>query len=153
MSKSALDSAFTKFQEKKYEDAAKAFGKILDTGDLPSWQKSRIEQYKLMAERAAEPADKNQPPSVREVSFLMNRGDYKGAKAVLKKLDIPDGGTDYLMAEIAAEEEDMDSAVKHLKKAIEASSHNRGYALNSPSWAPHLNKEELAFLREDADHK
>lgn len=153
MSKSALDSAFEKFHKKKYKEAAKAFDKLLTDDDMPEWQKARLGQFKDLAERAADPPKADEDKTLKDVSYHMNCGNYKEAKALLKKLDLEEGGGDYLLAEIAVEEEDLKAAVDHLKKAITASKLNRGYALNSPSFATHLNKEEFAFLREESAEK
>ena len=143
-----LDKAFQLFQEKKYDKAQKEFKKILENQTTPEWCKVRIKQFQNIISQQLAKTKAKEEASLRLVSYYMNREEYDKAEKTLDALTLAKSDVAYLKAEIQAEQENLEDAVTFLKQAIEEDNTNLGYALNSPSFAAHLNKSEFRFLRE-----
>ena len=143
-----MDKAFKLFHEKKFKKAKQAFDQIVNDDSVDAWIKMRIRQFITISDLASEGGDQTPEMDVKTVSYLLNQKAYDKAEGILEKLDISKGDKLFLRAEIAMERKDSEKAVTYLRQAIEADPNNRGYALNSPSFAESLKLEEFQFLRE-----
>lgn len=146
--KSPFDQAVQQFNAKNYKKAAAEFEKIIGAKDADETKKAIAKKYLAICERQmAEPKKENSEPSLAQVSYLMNIGEFDQAKDILAKIETTPGTQDFLLAEMAIEEENEEVACEHLTKAIEANSDFRGYALNSIVFSPHLSNEAFSFLQ------
>ena len=142
-----LDKAFKLFQTKEYKKAIKAFDTLLGKDAVAPWVKQKVGRFKEIAEKNCQAEPKKEPGSLKEISYLMNLGKYDEADAMLETLDVSESVKSFLRAEIAIEQENVDESVELLQQAIEANPANRGYALNSPSFAKYIKQEKFQFLR------
>ncbi len=143
-----LNKAFKFFREKKFEKASENFARLEADEKVPSWIKLRINQFHKIAEAQMAVNDQEDDCSLKIISYYMNLGEYEKADKILEEWDAPAGEKAYLRAEMAIEQDDSERAISYLEEAIEANACNRGYALNSPSFAPFLKSEAFEFLRE-----
>jgi len=148
-----LDKAFDLFYKKKYKEAGKLFDQAIADEETPSWIKRRLNDYQNIVARHTTEKTDPEPPSLRQVSFLMNNGQFEEAEKALAESDISDGMKAYLRAEMMMEQAKVKEGAKLLQQAIELEPSNTGYALNSPTFAPYLKNEELAFLREKIEKR
>lgn len=152
MSNKQIDKAFKLFNDRKFSDASKAFATILEDSELASWMKVRIEQFKNIADgHTAE--EVTLEPSLKTFSYYFNLKKYDEASSTLEQIEISPEDKTFLKAEIAIELEDVEGSIALLKEAIELNEQNIGYALNSPSFAPHLAEEPFEFLRSNDEEE
>ena len=147
MSTKQTDKAFQLFNDRQFDQAVTAFKALIDDAETASWMKIRLRQYLAIAERKVSGTDAPEP-SLKTLSYYINMKQYDTAAKVLEQVDLSEGDKTYLAAEIAIEKKDLEEAVTLLKKAISLNKHNAGYALNSPSFAPHLSDDAFNFLRD-----
>lgn len=145
---SSVDQAFDLFQNKKYEQALKAFKEIMADADVDSSVKSRVSQFIVMSERQLGAGEESAESGLKDVFYYINHKDYATAEKVLNELDCSESHKMYLKAEILAEKKDVNGAAEMLKKAIAVDPENRGYALNSPLFNSMINEDAFAFLKE-----
>jgi len=146
--KSPIDLACTQFQDKNFENAAVLFEKIIGEEDqLPSVAAVARKYLRICKQQIALAKEAQPKDSLAYVSFLMNSGDFEKAREILANVNTSLGTKEFLLAEMAIEEDKESQAVNHLKKAIEDNKDFRGYALNSIVLAPHVNKEAFGFLQ------
>ena len=149
---SKLDQAFKHFHEKNYKKAAELFEKVLEDDDNGYEVKGEAGKFLSICNRQLEAESGEEENSLKFVSYYMNVGEYEKATGILSKMDASPGTAEFLLAEMAMEREDEEEACKLLVKAIEANADNRGYALNSIVFAPHLTKGSFDFLhKKDKD--
>ena len=146
--KTPFDAAFKLFSDKQFKKAAASFEKILADESLELGTKVAVTKYLNICNKqlgdSKETGDEN---SLAFVSYYMNVGEFGKARDILANIETTKGTADYLLAEMAIEEdENEEKACEHLAKAVEANADFRGYALNSIVFAPFLSKESFGFL-------
>lgn len=140
-----IDEAFKLFHDKKYKEAIASFDQLLGNEETPSWVKSRVQTYKTVADRAISgPAEEEISPAL--VSYYMNLRDYARAEEVLGQTDMTEGDKAFYQAHIHIEQGRRTEAIACLKIAIREKN-NRGFAINSPSFAAYLKDEDFLFLQ------
>lgn len=144
----ALDKAFQQFQKKDYKKAEKSFGDILKRKTTPEWMKARITKFQSISRRHVNGQTKPKSYGSCDVYYFMNLGQYDKAESLLDKVEVNEGTRAYLRAEMKIEQEQFQQAAEHLQEAIKLQPSNTGYALNSPIFGPHLNREEFQFLHD-----
>lgn len=148
--KKSLDKAFKQFHAKKYKESIVSFELLLGNVATGLWVRSRIEQFKLMAQRRLQKNEED-PIALRHFSFHFNLGEFDKAAEILPQLELSDNDRSFLDAELHIEQDKKEEAIGLLKQAIELDEHNLGYALNSPSFADHILDADFAFLRTGQD--
>ncbi|CAM2007669.1 hypothetical protein [Acanthopleuribacter pedis] len=150
-----LDSAVQQFNKKNWEQAAKAFNELLADESVTNQIKHRIRQYQVIVDRKLNGSSADDEASdMKLVSYHMNMGERDRAREILNNSSsIDEGAKLTLLAEMAVEEEQLEEAVSLLEKAIEISTDNRGYALNSPVFAAVVNQPEFEFLRQGGEEQ
>ncbi len=143
----ALDKAFQHFQKKDFKKAEKAFGDLLKKASTPEWMKVRIKKFQNIAHQRNEGDREPEKFESRHVFYFMNLGQYEKAESLLEKVEMNEGTRAYLKAEMKIEQEQLSEAAEFLEEAIKHQPSNTGYALNSPVFGPHLNREEFQFLQ------
>jgi len=141
-----LDQAFKQFHDKKFKKAAELFEKVVNDDEKDIEVKAQAGKFLSICQRQLAEEAKEDENSLKFVSYYMNIGDYEKATEILTKIDASPGTAEFLLAEMAMERENEEEACKLLVKAIEANADNRGYALNSIVFAPHLTKGSFDFL-------
>lgn len=150
-----LDLAIQQFHDKNWKKADKAFSDLLADGSVSNQIKHRARQYQVIVDRKLNGFSADEEASdMKLVSYHMNLGERDSAREILNNSSaISEGARLTLQAEMAVEEEQLEEAVSLLQKAIEISTDNRGYALNSPVFAAVINQPEFEFLRQSQDEE
>ena len=146
-----LDNAFEMFANKNYKGASAAFATLCTKG-LPVHVNRRLKQFKTISDRILTPNNEQAASDLSNLSALMNLEKFDEAEAMVGEIEMSESDASYLLAEIHLENDDKEKALEQLQKAIELDAANKGYALNSPVFMPHLNSDEFCFLKikEDA---
>lgn len=145
--KKPFDAAFKQYSDKQFKKAADSFEKLLADESLDLGVKVAAKKYLGICQKLLnKPAEDQDENSLVFVSYYMNLGEFDKAREILANIETTEGTTDYLLAEMAMEEEEEEKASEYLAKAVEANVDFRGYALNSIVFAPHISKESFGFL-------
>jgi tetratricopeptide (TPR) repeat protein len=150
----SVNKAFKLFYDKKFEKAGMALKKIIENDTLEGWEKNRLGQYVEICETYMNSDEVHKsldslPDSLGSISILLNEKHYDIAGAMIDRMDLTAGTKFYLKAEMAVEQELFEEAVDFLNQAIAENPINKGIALNSPSFNPHLSDEHFEFLKEE----
>lgn len=140
-----LDSAFNAFHKRDFKKAVESFDSLLEKEKFDSAMKARIEQYRATAQKKMDQSSASLDANSANVAFLINEGRFEEAEAMLKNGEFQADLVAYLKSQMSLLQDKVDEAKGFLEEAIKLNPDNKGYAINSSVFAPHLN-ESFQFL-------
>ncbi|MCB1050523.1 MAG: hypothetical protein H6510_06285 [Acidobacteria bacterium] len=141
----ALDQAFHLFTKQEYAKAKAAFGEILKDENLEPSVRIRVEQFQKMAESRSNGKADALEASVPNVVALLNQGSFDEAEKLLGKAQFEKDLAIFLQAQLEVHRGNVAKAKELLVQAIQMNPDNKGFAINSSVFGPHL-KDGLSFL-------